>query len=1010
MANHNLKRAVHFALLAAGATSAGSYVTGASAQDGELEQVVVTGSRIATTGIESPTPLQIVGAEQIDSSGVLNLQDLLLQNPAFGSPTISRTNSNFSTSSAGVATVDLRNLGTDRTLVLVNGRRFVAGIPGESAVDLNTIPQQFIERVEVLTGGASSVYGSDAVAGVVNIIYKKDFEGVELEGQYGGSRLGDDHQTQVGLTMGTSTADGRGNIMVHAGYTDQGAVYSRDRPRSAVDQFSYGYWYYSADDLFKPLRPFYSSYTPQGLFFTAGGAGAYTFNPDNTLKEGFDTNGAGGPPDGFNRSAKRLIALPIERYLFATQGSYEYAEGHSVFIEGTYASSQSVTDLEPFPLDSSSIYPRDSLMPIETFYEGAMRVNPFIPQAIVDATADETTNPDGTAAPDGRRDLAFRRRLSEIGNRGNVADRDTFRVVGGFQGDLPFGEDWKYEAFYGYGQTKEAQVSGGQVNVLNFRSALEAVPDVTDLDADGDTSEAICASADARAEGCVPINIFGNNAISPAAAAYVNAPTLLDTFTSQKLAGANFTGSLFDLPAGPLGIALGAEYRDEYARTEFDPLAQAGLNGGNAIPRTEGGFDVFESYLEVNVPILADLPFADQLNLRAAYRFSDYETVGNTDSWNVGLEWAPIPQVRFRAIRALSTRAPNINELYSPPSETFPSGLVDPCLGVTATSPGAVADACRAAPGVLENITTNGQFTLNQADVQGIGGRNSGNPDLGEEEGKSWTVGMVLTPDWWNWSRNFSLTIDYSKIEIEQAILLTPRQFILDQCYGGGNTSLCDFITRRPTQIGGNSSGSLQFVDTQESNSGGLFAEGVDLGINYAQDLADWNLAGRFNARLNYVHTINGYEIPVPGAAQDRFAGELGGAKDRFNLGLAYAIGDFSINWTTTYIGESALDDQFLKSFANTPGCKANAEQCRDKVTLDLGIGSWMYHDVQLAWSPGDRYEVYVGATNVFDKDPPPIVTGLPTSILGNNTGTETDSGVYDAIGQRIYGGVRVKF
>jgi outer membrane receptor protein involved in Fe transport len=1010
MANHNLKRAVRLALLAAGATSASAYVSGASAQEGTLEQVVVTGSRIATTGIESPSPLQIVGAEDIDDSGVLNLQDLLLQNPAFGSPAISRTNSNFSTSSAGVATVDLRNLGTERTLVLVNGRRFVAGIPGESAVDLNTIPQQFIERVEILTGGASSVYGSDAVAGVVNIIYKKDFEGVELEGQYGGSKESDDHQTQLGLTMGTSTADGRGNIMVHAGYTDQGAVQSRDRARSAVDSFSYGYWYYSADELFKPLTPFYSSYTPQGAFFTAGGAGVYTFTPDNQLKEGFDTNGAAGPADGFNRNAKRLIALPVERYLFATQGSYEYAEGHSVFVEGTYASSQSTTDLEPFPLDSSSIYPVDSLMPLETFYAGAMRKNPFVPQAIYDAAADETTAPDGSAAPDGRRDIAFRRRLSEIGNRGNVADRDTFRIVAGFNGDLPFGEDWKYEAFYGYGQTKEAQVSGGQVNVINFRYALEGVPDVTDLDEDNDTTEVICANPDARAEGCVPINIFGNNAISPAAAAYVNAPTLLDTFTTQKLAGLNFTGSLFDLPAGPLGIAIGAEYRDEYARTEFDPLAQAGLNGGNAIPRTEGGFDVMEEYIEVNVPILADLPFADQLSLRAAYRFSDYETVGNTDSWNVGLEWAPIPQVRFRAIRALSTRAPNINELFSPPSQTFPSGLIDPCLGVTATSTGPVAAACLAAPGVLENIETNGQFTLFQPDVQGISGRNSGNPDLGEEEGKSWTVGVVLTPDWWDWSRNLSVTIDYSKIEIDQAILLTPRQFILDQCYGGGDTSLCDFITRRPTQIGANSSGSLQFVDTQESNSGGLNAEGIDVGINYAQDLADWGLAGRFNARLAYAHAINGYEIPVPGADQDRFVGELGGAKDRFNLGLGYSIGDFAINWTTTFIGESALDDQFLKSFRDTPGCVANAAQCRDLVTLDIGVDSVTYHDVQVSWSPGDKYEVYFGVTNLFDEDPPLIPSGLPTSLLGNNTGTETDSGVYDAIGQRYYGGVRVKF
>ena len=334
---------------------------------------------------------------------------------------------------------------------------------------------------------------------------------------------------------------------------------------------------------------------------------------------------------------------------------------------------------------------------------------------------------------DGARDLSFRRRLSEVGNRGSTADRDTFRVLGGFEGEIPVGENWKYEAFYAYGQTKEAQISGGQVNVLNFRSALEAVADVNDIDGDGDTAEAICASADARAEGCVPIDIFGHNSISAAAGAYVNAPSSLATFTSQKLAGLNLTGDVIDLPAGPLGVAFGIEYRDEFARTEFDPLTQAGLNAGNAIPRTEGQFDVLEEYLEVNVPILADLPFADQLNLRAAYRYSDYSTVGNTDSWNVGLEWAPIPQVRFRGIRAISTRAPNINELYSPASQTFPTGLRDPCQGVTATSTGTLDDNCRAAPGVAENIATNGAFTLNQADIQGISGFDSGNPNLGEE-------------------------------------------------------------------------------------------------------------------------------------------------------------------------------------------------------------------------------------------------------------------------------------
>lgn len=990
MTNHNLRRAVRLALFAAGTASAGIYASGAVAQGEPVEQIIVTGSRIATTGLESPSPLTIVGAEEIDSSGVVNIQDLLLQNPAFGTPTLSRTNSNFLTSSVGVATVDLRNLGVERTLVLVNGRRFVAGIPGESAVDLNAIPQQFIERVEVLTGGASSVYGSDAVAGVVNIIYKKDFEGIELGGQYGASSESDDRQTQFNLTMGTSTDDGRGRIMAHAGYTDQGEVLSRNRERSAVDQISRALLTGDPADMFIAERPFFSSFAPQGRFFT--GDTQFTFDGSNNLVEGWSTNGNDTTPArGFNRSQFRTIAVPVERYLFATQGDYEFAEGHRVFMEGTYASAQAISVLEPFPLASDDIYggtggqvpaefetfTPDPIIP-GNFIRNVVR-NPLIPQTMFDAMADS----DG----DGLRDYYFTRRMAELGTRGNVVDRDTFRVVGGFQGEIPVLDGWDYEAYYAYGQTKEAQTSSGQVNVLNFRNALEAIPDVNDLDGDGSTTDAICRDATARDQGCVPVSVFGFGAISAAAADYIKAPGQLTTFTQQKVAGLNFTGSVFDLPAGPLGLAIGAEYRDEYSRSEFDALQQAGLNAGNAIPRTEGSFDVIESYIEANVPILADLPFADQLNLRAAYRYADYETVGNTDSWNVGLEWAPIPQVRFRGIRALSTRAPNINELHSPPSQTFPPGLIDPCTGVTLTSAGTKDDNCRATPGVIDNINANGGvFVQTQADLQGISGFDRGNPLLGEEEGKSWTVGVVIQPDNIAVLENFAFTIDYSEIDIEQAIVDTPRQFILDQCYGNG--ALCEFITRRPQAQGANSAGSIDEIDSGPTNSGGFFAEGIDLGITYAQQLGP----GNFNARLLYTHALDGYLRPLPDSPQDPFVGEVGGSEDRFNLGLGYDIGDFGFTWRTTYIGSAALDDQFLAQF--------------DLAPESIKVDSVMYHDVQVNWSPGDTYEVYLGATNLFDEDPPPIITGLPEG----DTGTETDAGTYDAIGQRIYGGVRVRF
>lgn len=987
-----LSAAVRLALLG----SAALLVSPAFAQeqdkttDSKMEEVVVTGSRIVSSNLDSPSPVQTISSEDIQATGILNTQDLLLKNPTFGTPTLSRTNSNFLTSGGGVSTVDLRNLGVDRTLTLVDGRRFVSGNPGSMAVDYNTIPAQFIERIDVLTGGASAVYGSDAVAGVVNIIYKKNFEGVAFDGQYGMSAEDDNEETQFGITLGTNTEDGRGNIMAHVGYTKQGAVYSRDRARSAVDQVSTGAGVTGDPaEIFDITRPFYSSIAPQGRFFYYATPG----DPMSRTSTSYDaagniipwnTNGAGGgQATGFNRSALRTIAVPVERYLFAGRGSFEFTENHSAFFEGTYASSNTVTEIEPFPLDSVNLYPATGgVLPLEFDVDGVLTRNPNVPDAIFNRSDDS----DG----DGLRDFAFTKRMSDFGNRGATAKRDTFRVVGGLQGDLGSESKWHYEGFYSFGQTKEAQQSGGQVNVMNFRNALEAIPDADDLDGDGNTTEAICRDANAREEGCVPVNVFGFNSMSPGAVDYIEAPGSLTTFTRQRVLGLNVSGELFNMPAGPLGIAVGAEYREEFSESEFDALTQAGLNAGNAIPPTSGEYDVREAYLEANVPLLKDLPAVEQLNLRAAVRTSEYSTVGSTLSWNGGIEWSPISSLRFRAIRALSTRAPNINELYSPPSQTFPTGVVDPCVGVTATSTGAVSEACRAAPGVNANIagSVSGAFTLTQSDFQGISGFDRGNPELSEEEGNSWTIGAVWQPENIPVLDKFDFTVDYYKIDISDAIVQTDRNFILNQCYGGGNQSFCNFITRRPSLAGSYSPGSIEFLDAGVTNSGGEFVEGVDLTVAYAQEVGP----GRLNARLSYTHVMDHYVVPLPGEDKDQLAGEVGDSKDRAYLALGYQMGKFGGTLQTTYISAADLDDGFLAAFDLERGA--------------LGVGSAMYVDMQLTWQPTESYQVYLGANNLFDEEPPLLISGIPSDV----TGTETDAGTYDAIGRRFYAGVRIKF
>lgn len=966
--NNKVSLAVKLATALTASTIALS--TGVIAQQTDedaVEKIAVTGSRIKSAELFSASPLQILDAADIDASGISNIQELLLDNPTFGTPAISRTNSNFSTASAGIATVDLRNLGTARTLVLVNGRRSVSGLPGTSAVDLNTIPAQFIERVEILTGGASSVYGSDAVAGVVNLVLKKNFEGIELEAQYGESAEGDDTERQFSLTSGAETADGRGNMMFHLSYTDQGGVFSRDRDRSDTDIFSEFRFSGDPADASVPRTPFFSSFPPQGRF--DAGDTRYTFDANNNLQAGFSTNGDGTiGPDGFNRNNFRSIAIPTERYLFSSKGGYELSDNHRLFFEGTYAGSRTATELEPFPFASDNIY-ADGVVPLQFYGEDTdgndvLLTNPFVPSDIL---ASAVTNSDGLKELD-----FFAKRLLDVGNRGATAERDTFRFVTGVEGVIF--EDYYYDVYYVYGKTKESQISSGLVNVQNFRYALEAATDLLDYDGDGLTTDAVCVDATARSFGCVPINIYGFNSISEEARAYVSAPALLTTAITQEIIGGNISGDLLDLPAGPLGVAAGFEYREETSRSEFDALQQAGLNGGNAIPATFGDFDVAEVYVEANVPII------ESVNIRGAFRASDYSTVGSATSWNIGLEWQILDTLRFRLIEAQSTRAPNISELFQPPSQTFPSGINDPCVSDTTSR-------CLADAGVAANIAANGgTFTLTQADIQGISGFNRGNPEVTEEKGRSTTVGLVWSPE--GDLDGLGITLDYFNIEIEDAIVSTPRQFILDQCYGGGDESFCDFVTRRPAAVGSNNAGSLEFIDSAVSNSGGFATEGVDLTANYRGELG----SGDFYARLAYTYVIDGYQIPLPGAAQDPFVGEIGASEHRANLNLGYNIGDLSLNAGLTYIGAANEDDQFLAAFDLEPGA--------------ISFGSETIVDVQASYALSESVSVYGGVDNLLDNEPPAIISGLSFS----STGTETDAGTYDPIGQRFYLGVRARF
>lgn len=962
----------------------GDSITQSTTPEAPGEDIVVTGSRIASPGAVSASPLQTIGAAQIRQQGAINVQEVLQLNPVFGTPGISRTNSSFATQSAGVATVNLRNLGEDRTLVLVNGRRFVSGVPGSNAVDLNVIPTQFLDRVDVLTGGASAVYGSDAVAGVVNMIYKTKFDGLQIDGQFGISPQGDGADKQVNVLAGKNFADGRGNIMLFGGYSKQGTVLKRDRSTeagsSAVDRTSLGGSVTGNDaDLFTPTV-LLSGFIPGGRFYA--GDQRFSYGNDNVL-----TNCTTVSCGGFNRSDSRYLAVPVERYVAAGRANFEVSRAFNVFLEGNFARTKVNTVIEPFPLSSDLVnIPTGGQIAIQSVVGGVTYRNPFVPDAIFNAATD--TNGDGL------KDIFFDRRLSDFGPRTSSATRDLFRIAGGINGKF-LDDRFSYEAYGIYGQTVENQSGNGQFNSTRFTQALNAYRDPV-------TGTIQCADPAARAAGCVPANIYGINSLAPAAG-YLAVPTSLATRVTQTVGGANVSGKLFSVfGADPIGINVGGEYRRETSSNTFDLLTQQGLNGNNALPSTSGSFDVYEGFAEVVVPLLQDRPFFHALSVRGAVRGSRYSTVGSTLSYNFGGEWAPTRDIRFRVMQARSVRAPNIDNLFAAPQQDFPSGLQDPCAGVTATATGTLATNCRAAPGVNANIAANtgvginpltgsaytNAFTLLQADVQGVTSFAGGNPQLQEEKGDSFTAGVVLNPRSILGLRNLVVTVDYFNIRIKDAIVSTPLQFILNQCYN--QNALCNLVVRRPNAIGGNSAGSLDAVNSSPINSGGVKTSGIDTVIDWRTNLSALGVGGNLNLHGAYTHLITGYTVPQPGSPVDYFAGEIGAPRDKFTIASGYDLNGFGLTMTGTWISQSSLDDQFTGA---RPGSNP-AYRVRPQ----------FYLDSQVRFQTRDGFEFYVGANNLLNNQPPFLAD------IGASAGQDTDAGTYDALGRRYYAGVRMKF
>jgi outer membrane receptor protein involved in Fe transport len=622
-----------------------------------------------------------------------------------------------------------------------------------------------------------------------------------------------------------------------------------------------------------------------------------------------------------------------------------------------------------------------------------------------DPSGNALLDPSGNSFPDLSDDsplqtsIGFARRTTELRQRSSSNERQTLRISVGMRGD--FGDTWTWDTSFTYGQTQQSRLGTGQVNVNNFRQALDVLVDGSGnpiLDVDGNIR---CADDDAVAFGCVPVNIFGKGAISQDAANWLQADASFRAIIEQQVFAANLTGEIFDLPAGAVSIATGIEHRRESSTSIPDSLGQVGLNASNAIPRTSGQFNVSEWYFEGDIPLLNDSGLGDFAAIGGAVRIADYSTVGTVISWNVRGEWQPIPDIRFRVNYGQSVRAPNISELFTAPSQTFPPGLSDPCAGVTASSTGTLpvittgnlgggglAVNCLADPGILAAVTPSGSFNPAFQNLQGISGFNSGNPNLSEEKADTLTISAILTPQF---VPGLSITIDYYDIDISQAIQGIPRQNIIDSCYkqaAPANASFCAFITRFapgvPQPIPGQ--GNLKFVNSAQLNVGTFRTTGIDATLDYTTPMdsifpgADGTLS--VNVIYSYLIKLDQQTVLASGTTTNNFAGTVYSSKHRANAQLTYDNGPLTINYSIRLIGAADVFE----------GGQNPADPFDD---LDMET----YHDIQVRYRFGNA-EVYAGMQNIFNNFAK-IIPGR-----GSVTGCNSFCDLYDPFGRTIQAGV----
>ncbi|MEM9897834.1 MAG: TonB-dependent receptor [Pseudomonadota bacterium] len=961
-----------------------------SPEDDPGDQIIVTGSRISNSNLDSPAPVtSIDGDFFLDRTSRISIGDELAELPQFGplstrAASISPTGGDTAT---GLNLLDLRNIGATRTLVLVNGRRHVAGAQTTSQPDVNTFPTALLERVEVLTGGASSVYGADALSGVVNFILRDDFEGIEINGRGGLSDDGDAATYTTSLTAGTNFGDGRGNIAVNFEYANSERLDYRDRDFSSVQTTLQIPNPADGDFLLPPgqndgIPDFVTATDLRLATSTAGGAVSnFGLSPMPSFLE-FQSDGSLSPVDlgadgllpfagprtdgggGLNTIDGETLAPGLERIGGNIIAHYDVSPDARIFFEGTIVNTK--TDVFATAPATNAFVGFD---------------NPFLDPASA-ATIQGLVGP---AAPG----FVLGRFAPEFGRRGTENERLTTRGVIGVKGE--FAERFDYEVSYGYGRTDTESFFTGNTIIPRIGLSADAVVDV--MGVLGNPGATVCraqlaagttSTGNADIDECVPGNFFGPGSIDQAVVDYVNVDTQADGLLTQHVVNAfiaSDTEGFLDLPGGAISYVIGGEYRRD--RTEFNPdprdLVGDTLNAG--IQPVEGSVEVIEGFSEIVAPIVAGQAFAELIELSASARVAHYDLdgVGTNVSWGLGAVYAPTEDIRFRGSFQRAVRAPNISELFAPqtPSTFF---TLDPCstFGLSQGSPQRAAN-CQALGAPATGIPV-----FPPSIVPGVTG---GNPDLDVERGRTWTVGALFTP---RFAEGFSLSVDYYDIEIEDAIFQPNPSSVLNLCVDGPDIDnpFCDAITRDPVTA------ELTGIELLFGNVSRLTARGIDFDARYILDLA---ASGQIDLRMvaNYTLERDDFLNQLAPDFPTQDLQTVGTPKFRFNFNATYSLDRFSLGYTVRY-----QSSQFRTDPANVVSVGGLPPANPDVFAPEfLETGDQFIHDIVAGYQVTDEARFFVGVDNIGEPD-------LPPGIYGAGFGGAN----FDAVGRFIYGGVNLRF